>query len=150
MLAGAILFVLMGCASVSVVKTDHLNDQILSPGQEPIAHIRTDNWGYYLFRWIPLVSGNLKHPSAIQFPVFFRNVCNEKHVVDALTKKSKELGANVTTDIRTRDRSGWLSYTLIFWLMEMEASGNASKMPPPPATDGNQVSARDGSNTGAE
>ena len=127
---------LAGCAAVTVVGAEKLNDQQLTPDAEPIAHIRTDNWGYYLFRYIPIVSGNLKRPTAIQWPVFFRNVVTEEKVVEALTRKSEELGADVTTDLRSRDRSEWIPYSLIFWLMEFEASGNASRLNPQPEAAG--------------
>jgi len=35
----------------------------------------------------------------------------------------------VLTDLRTRDRSYWLDWTLIFWLNEFEVSANSSKLP---------------------
>jgi len=50
-------------------------------------------------------------------------------LVEKVSAQSKQRGGAVLTDLRTRDRSYWLEWTLIFWLNEFEVSANSSKSP---------------------
>ena len=129
---GVILLVgTSGCATVEVVPADQLNQQQLTADATPIAHIYVNNWGWYLFKYIPFLTGNLNRPGAPRFPVFGTDNVKVDVLVQKATETSKKLGANFTTDLRTRDRSYWMPWTLIFWLEEKEVSANAS------ALDGN-------------
>lgn len=118
---------LCSCATMSVVKIEHLNDQELAVDSAPVAHIYVANWGYYLFKYIPIVTGNLDYPESSNRTLWFKDNVRVDALVDRLTEKSKELGATVVTDLRSSDKSGWLWYTLIIWLNEVEVSANASK-----------------------
>ena len=53
------LFTLGGCATVTVVPKEQLAEQRLTEGAEPIAHIYADNWGIYLFKYVPIATGSL-------------------------------------------------------------------------------------------
>ena len=46
-----------------------------------------------------------------------------------MSEESKKRGGTVLTDLRTRDRSYWMSSSLIFWLNEFEVSANSSRQP---------------------
>jgi hypothetical protein len=50
-------------------------------------------------------------------------------LVEKVSAESKQRGGNVLTDLRTRDRSYWLNWTLILWLNEYEVSASSSKRP---------------------
>ncbi len=118
---------LCSCATMTVVKVEHLNDQELAVDSTPVAHIYVANWGYYLFKYIPIVTGNLDYPEWSDRTLWFKDNVRVDALVDKVTEKSKELGATVVTDLRSSDKSGWLWYTLIIWLNEVEVSANASK-----------------------
>ena len=115
-----------GCATVEIVPSDRLNEQKLTEDATPIAHIYVTNWGWSLFKYIPFLTGNLDRPGAPRFPVFGTDNVKVDVLVQKITETSKSLGANFTTDLRTRDRSYWMPWTLIFWLEEKEVSANAS------------------------
>jgi len=48
-----------GCATLTVVPGPGLHEQRLTPAAEPVAHIYAANWGVYLFKYVPLVTGSL-------------------------------------------------------------------------------------------
>ena len=121
---------LSACAVVNVATVDQLNEQQLAPDTTAVAHIQARNWGWYLFNFIPLVSGNLNSPGFPQFPAFFRNNVEVELVVDLVTAKSRELGATMTTDLQSNDYSRWRPLTLVLWLRDIEVSGNAVKALP--------------------
>ena len=130
-LSAAIGLLAPGCATMKVVSTDRLNEQRFSETGTPIAHLYLDNWGIYLFKYIPLVTGNVDTAGQAQVSRLFTNNVRVDLLVDKLTKESQRLGGTVITDLRTRDRSYWIPWALFFWLNEFEVSGNASSPLPP-------------------
>ena len=119
-LAGLLL---AGCASVHVVQS--LNDQKLtSTGEDPVAHLNGDNFGYYLFGVVPLIAGD---PADTNSFTLFKNTVTENAVVDMVTKKSKELGATKTTDLVSRTDSTGLQTLFTVWYRSVQVSGNAVK-----------------------
>jgi hypothetical protein len=127
---GLILFeTVLGCATVDVVPATELHGHTLTEDKEatPIAHVQTTNWGWYLFKFIPLATGNLEKPGYPQWPVFFTDNVTTEHVVRKTTAKAEELGGTILTDLRSTDRSAWQPWSLILWLNEIEVSGNVSK-----------------------
>src|SRR5262245_16292907 len=122
-----VLMVVTGCATLEVVPRERLNEQRLTPSAEPVAHIYAANWGWYLFKRIPIVTGSLSRPGIPQFPALFSDQVRIDRLVDKVTDESKKLGGTVVTDLRTRDRSYYMPWTLFFWLNEFEVSANASR-----------------------
>jgi len=123
------LFMLTGCMTLTVVPAERLAGQQLTPAAAPVAHIYADNWGIYLFKYLPLVTGSLARPGVPRFPALFSDQVQIDLLVEKVSEESQKQGGTVLTDLRTRDRSYWLSYTLIFWLNEFEVSANASRAP---------------------
>src|SRR5262245_19202267 len=123
------LFMLTGCMTLTVVPAERLAGQQLTPAPAPVAHIYADNWGIYLLKYLPLVSGSLARPGVPRFPALFSDQVQIDLLVEKVSEESQKQGGTVLTDLRTRDRSYWLSYTLIFWLNEFEVSANASRAP---------------------
>ena len=111
---------LWSCATLQVVTTEHLNGQQLAPNAAPIAHIYADNWGWYLFRFLPFMTGNVNRPGIPRLPILFTDNVRVDVLVDKVTKESQKLGATLITDLRTRERTYWMPWTLIFWLSEYE------------------------------
>jgi hypothetical protein len=118
-----------GCATVRIVPASQLHEQQLAAGSAPVAHIYADNWGIYLFKYIPLITGNLNSTSGILPIVLFTNNVRVDLLVERVTREAQQRGGTLLTDLRTRNRSYWLSWTLIFWLNEFEVSANASAPP---------------------
>ena len=96
-------------------------------GAGPIAHIRASNWGWYLFKFIPLFTGDLEEPDYPQVGCLFTDNVTVEDLVARVTEEGKKLGGTMTTDIQTTDKSAWYYATLFFWLNEIEVSANISK-----------------------
>ena len=125
----AALLMLGGCATLTVVPSERLAEQRLTPAAEPVAHIYAANWGLYLFKYLPIITGSLARPGVPQWPSLFSDEVQIDRLVEKVSAESKQRGGNVLTDLRTRDRSYWLDWTLIFWLNEFEVSANSSRLP---------------------
>ena len=126
--AACALAMTAGCATVEVVGSEHLHDQQFEAGTKPVAHIYADNWGWYLFKYIPIVTGNLDKSGRPQWPKFFTDNVRVDLLVGKVTEESQKLGATVISDLRVRDRSSYQPLTLIFWLNEFEVSANVSRL----------------------
>jgi hypothetical protein len=128
-LSAVILLLLAGCATMKVVSGDQLNEQRFTEAATPIAHIYVDNWGFYLFKYIPIVTGHLDKAGQVQISRLFSDTVRVDLLVEKVTQESRRRGGTIITDLRTRDRSYWMPLLLIFWLNEFEVSGNASRHP---------------------
>jgi hypothetical protein len=125
----AALIMLAGCATLTVVPTQRLEGQRLTPTAEPTAHIYAANWGIYLFKYLPLITGSLSRPGVPSWPTLFSDEVQIELLVQKVSAESKQRGGTVLTDLQTRDRSYWLEWTLILWLNEFEVSANSSRLP---------------------
>ena len=124
----ALLFV-GGCATLTVVPKEQLAEQRLTPDAEPVAHIYAANWGWYLFKYIPLITGSLARPGIPAWPALFSDQVRIDALVQKVSEESQKRGGTVLTDLRTRDRSAWVPQTFILWLNEFEVSANSSRQP---------------------
>jgi hypothetical protein len=129
LIASIALLTLGGCATLTVVPKEQLAEQRLTPGAEPIAHIYADNWGWYLFKYIPIITGSLARPGVPSWPALFSDQVRIDALVQKVSEESQKRGGTVLSDLRTRDRSYWVPQTLIFWLNEFEVSANSSRQP---------------------
>ncbi len=115
-----------GCATVQTVSPSNLHGQQLSPGVGPVAHVYADCWGIYLFKVIPLVTGNIQE-TGLGLPfLLFSNSVRVDALVERVSREAQQRGGTLLTDLQTRDRSYWMPWTLFFWLNEFEVSANAS------------------------
>ena len=124
-----VLLTLAGCATLTVVPKEQLAEQRLTPAGEPVAHIYAANWGWYLFKYVPIVTGSLARPGVPSWPALFSDQVRIDALVQKVSEESQKRGGTVLTDLRTRDRSYWASGSLIFWLNEFEVSANSSRLP---------------------
>jgi hypothetical protein len=114
---------ILGCSSI--VTTSEFSGQMLTEtGDEPVAHIHSDIWGIYFlgFQSCPVITGSYKEPGSYHF---FRDTVDTNTAAGMVTEKSKEMGATAVIDLETDWDSSWQTFTLIFWLKEAQASGNA-------------------------
>jgi hypothetical protein len=118
-----------GCATLTVVPKEQLAEQRLTPAAEPVAHIYAANWGWYLFKYIPLITGSLARPGIPAWPALFSDQVRIDALVQKVSEESQKRGGTVLTDLRTRDRSAWVPQTFILWLNEFEVSANSSRQP---------------------
>ena len=123
------LLTLGGCATLTVVPKEQLAEQRLTPAGEPVAHIYAANWGWYLFKYIPIITGSLARPGVPSWPALFSDQVRIDTLVHKVSEESQKRGGTVLSDLRTRDRSAWVPQTLIFWLNEFEVSANSSRQP---------------------
>ena len=129
LIASIALLTLGGCATLTVVSKEQLAEQRLTPAAEPVAHIYAANWGWYLFKYIPIITGSLARPGVPSWPALFSDQVRIDALVQKVSEESQKRGGTVLTDLRTRDRSYWVPQTLIFWLNEFEVSANSSRQP---------------------
>jgi hypothetical protein len=124
-----VLLALAGCATLEVATGEQLHGQRFSEEADPVAHIYVDNWGLYILGVIPFVTGNLSNPARLHLPVLFTDNVRVDLMVEKVTAEGLHRGGTILTDLRTRDRSYWMWWTLVFWLRELEVSANASRPP---------------------
>ena len=126
-LLGALGIIILGCSSIVTTSKFH-GQQLTETGDEPVAHIHSDIWGIYFlgFQSCPVITGSYKEPGSYHF---FRDTVDTNTAAGMVTGKSKEMGANAVADLETDWDSSWQTFTLIFWLKEAQASGNAIIIP---------------------
>ena len=114
---------ILGCSSI-VATSEFSGQQLTETGDEPVAHIHSDIWGIYFlgFQSCPVITGSYKEPGSYHL---FRDTVDTNTAAGMVTEKSKEMGATAVTDLKTDWDSNWQTFTLIFWLKEAQASGNA-------------------------
>jgi hypothetical protein len=89
-----------------------------------VAHIHSDIWGIYFLglESCPIITGSASQPGSYHY---FRNIASTNSAVEMVLEESRNLGADAVLDLKTDWDSSWQAYTLIFWLKEAQASGNA-------------------------
>ena len=122
-LLGALGIIILGCSSIVTTSKFH-GQQLTETGAETVAHIHSDIWGIYFlgFQSCPVITGSYKNPGSYHF---FRDTVDTNTASEMITEKSREMGATTVTDLDTDWDSSWQTFTLIFWLKEAQASGNA-------------------------
>jgi hypothetical protein len=118
-----VLSLISGCATVDV-GNNYNNQKITTTDAIPIAHINANNYGYYLFSFYPIWTGQ---PGNANTSSYFIDEVNVAKVTEMLTKKSKELGATKTVDLQSTVTytGGWSLWIIYF--KEVQVSGNAIK-----------------------
>ena len=127
-LLGALGIIILGCSSIVTTSKFH-GQQLTETEAETVAHIHSDIWGIYFlgFQSCPVITGSYKKPGSYHF---FRDTVDTNTASEMVTEKSRKMGATTVTDLDTDWDSSWQTFTLIFWLKEAQASGNAVIIPP--------------------
>ncbi|MGH7306442.1 MAG: hypothetical protein ACRELZ_24445 [Candidatus Rokuibacteriota bacterium] len=92
LIASAVTFMLGGCATLTIVPAERLSEQRLTPAAEPVAHIYAANWGVYLFKCLPLVTGSLSRPGVPSWPALFSDEVRVEDLVQKVSEESKRQG----------------------------------------------------------
>ena len=121
--ASAALAVGAGCSSV-ISTSDFSGVALSSCGARPVAHVHSDIWGIYFlgFESCPVITGSASNPGSFHL---FRNYATTNDAAEMVLEESRGQGADAVLDLKTDWDSSWQPYTLILWLKEAQASGNA-------------------------
>lgn len=112
-----------GCAVVKTGK-NYNKQEIALNNPTPIATIYGNNYGYYLFSFFPIVTGNPKNSNEW---IWFSDKANVGTVTDMVTKKASELGATKTINMESRvDFTGRMFLWIIYY-KNVQVSASAVK-----------------------
>jgi uncharacterized protein involved in response to NO len=91
-LGPAALIMLGGCATLTIVPAERLEEQRLTPTAQPVAHIYAANWGVYLFKYLPLITGSLSRPGVPSWPALFSDEVRVDLLVQKVSAESRQRG----------------------------------------------------------
>ncbi|MDR0932874.1 MAG: hypothetical protein LBM70_07655 [Victivallales bacterium] len=122
--AGVILFG-VGCNTSVVRSSPPVAGQVSSDGSRVVANLEGDNWGIFLFYYIPLWSGEPNHPNERDYATF-QNKIKNKYTIEMLKKRAKQLKAEVQ-DVQISDSSTGFFSLWILWRRSQSATAVAVK-----------------------
>lgn len=67
--------------------------------------IYADNWGLYLFKYIPIVTGNIEGSGSLRVPRLFSDTVRVDLLVEKMAREAQWHDGTILTDLRTRDCS---------------------------------------------
>lgn len=131
-----------GCCSSAlvIVKNKDFNGQQLTVNKsQAIAHMNYDVYSYYIFRVVPILSGDARHPGEI---IWFTEPYGSDDMLNTMSAKAKEMGADRIVDLNSINEGNWLLEKnslpapiwiglMLFggiWVEETQMSANAVKM----------------------
>lgn len=88
---------LTGCATTEV--STQFNDNITAESNTPVATIFAENYGYYLFGYLPICAGNPNKPNVNTMSLFEDTVTIENNG-KMINYEAQKLGATSLADIR--------------------------------------------------
>jgi len=119
----AALLIAAGCSSIDST-SDFKGNQLTETGARPVSHIHSDIWGIYFlgFESCPVITGSYSEPGDWHL---FSHTVSPNTAAEMVLEESRKQGADAVIDLKTDWDSSWQAATLIFWLKEAQASGNA-------------------------
>lgn len=99
--------VLTGCSALEVAKQDDFGACRPTTTGKTVGHVSVTAHGLYLL-WIPLITGSVDQYGV---PCFLTDTANPSTLVQALTKKGKELGGKKVIDLVTTGGSKGLLFS---------------------------------------
>ena len=92
-----------------------------------LGHVYANSWGIYFLGKIPCVAGGIGEDGQ---PVwrYFKDVVEVQTVVDLLRAEALRRGATHLIDLKSDWTSAWSQFTIVFWIIETEASANAIRV----------------------
>ena len=88
---------LTGCVTTEV--STQFNDNITAEGNTPVATIFAENYGYYLFGYLPICAGNPDKPNVNTMSLFEDTVTIENNS-KMINLEAQKLGATSLAEIR--------------------------------------------------
>ena len=110
-LAPLLLFVLSGCATVKMAR--NFEGLRVDDGAKPIATVAIENYGYYLFGFLPLIAGEPRHPNAPMCTLFSDSVTTQNNIM-MLNKTAQKVNAKRVVNINVYE--GWTG-SFSFWII---------------------------------
>jgi len=110
-LALLLLFVLSGCATVKMAR--NFEGLRVDDGAKPIATVAIENYGYYLFGFLPLIAGEPRHPNAPMCTLFSDSVTTQNNIM-MLNKTAQKVNAKRVVNINVYE--GWTG-SFSFWII---------------------------------
>ncbi len=120
-LAICTIALISACATVKT-GNDFSKQPIVLDNTKAIAQINANNYGYYLFSFIPIITGNPRNANSFSL---FKNQVTVGKVTEMLTRRSKILGGKRTINMQSTILWTGRFSLWIFWLKEVQVSGNA-------------------------
>ncbi len=124
----AVILATAGCNTSTMTSTPAVEGQTSLSGAKAVANLEADNWGLFLFYWIPIWSGNPSRPNRRDY-VMFGNRVQEKYMDAMLRSRAKKLKADAVEDVTIQEDSTGFFGLWIFWRRSMKAMGTAVDKP---------------------
>lgn len=107
---------LSGCATVKTAR--NFEGLRVDGGAKPVATVSIENYGYYLFGLIPLITGEPRYPNAPLCALFSDTVTSQNNML-MLSKTAQKYGGKKVSHLRVyEDWTGSFSFWLI-WKKEL-------------------------------
>ncbi len=114
LLAGAALFALLaGCNTSVITVRPPFEGQKSASGREVVGNLEADNWGLYLFYYIPIWCGNYNRPNKRDYEPFAHYI-RDKYIDMMLSKRAKLLKAEAEEVEISESSSGFFSLWIIW------------------------------------
>ncbi len=106
-----LLLCLSGCATVKMAR--NFEGLRVDDGAKPVASVAIENYGYYLFGFIPLIAGEPRYPNAPLCTLFSDSVTPQNNMM-MLAKTAQKTGAKKVTNLRVYE--SWTG-SFSFWVV---------------------------------
>jgi len=110
-LALTLLLCLSGCATVKTAR--NFEGLRVDDGAKPVASVAIENYGYYLFGFIPLIAGEPRYPNAPMCTLFSDSVTPQNNMM-MLAKTAQKTGAKKVANLRVYE--SWTG-SFSFWIV---------------------------------
>jgi len=108
----ALAWMLTGCATVQTAK--NFGGVAVDGASKPIATVAIENYGYYLFGFIPLIAGAPAHPNADTFRLFQDTVTLQNNAAILASVAKAEGGKKIANVNTTEDWTGSFAFWFIW------------------------------------
>ena len=103
--------ILSGCATTEV--STEFNQGTVVQNRQPLGAINAENYGYYLFGILPIVSGAPDEPNEVSL-TFFEDTVTIENNQKMLNLEVEKLGTDTLTDVR--HHTSWTG-SFSFWII---------------------------------
>ena len=110
-LALTLILSLSGCATVKTAR--NFEGIRVEDGAKPVASVAIENYGYYLFGFIPLIAGEPRYPNAPICTLFSDSVTAQNNMM-MLAKTAQKTGAKKVVNLRVYE--SWTG-SFSFWVV---------------------------------
>ena len=107
----ALTLCLSGCATVKTAR--NFEGLRVDDGAKPVATVAIENYGYYLFGFLPLIAGEPRYPNAPMCTLFSDTVTPQNNML-MLTKTAQKTGGKKVAHLRVYEN--WTG-SFSFWVV---------------------------------